>query len=78
LAINVFTYILWFVLATIVIGLLDYDVTALIAGAGIVGLAIGFGAQGLVSDIVTGFFILLEKQLEVDEYITVAGIDGIV
>ncbi|MBU9720519.1 MULTISPECIES: mechanosensitive ion channel family protein [Bacillaceae] len=78
LANNAFTYVLWFILATIIIGLFDYDVTALIAGAGIVGLAIGFGAQGLVSDIVTGFFILLEKQLEVEEYITVAGIDGIV
>ncbi|MBB5172250.1 mechanosensitive ion channel family protein [Texcoconibacillus texcoconensis] len=78
LAQNVFGYALLFVLITIVIGLFDYDVTALIAGAGIIGLAIGFGAQGLVSDVVTGFFILLEKQLEVDEYITVAGVDGIV
>ncbi|MBU9710267.1 mechanosensitive ion channel family protein [Evansella tamaricis] len=78
LALNAFTYVLWFILATIVIGIFDYDVTALIAGAGIIGLAIGFGAQGLVSDIVTGFFILLEKQIEVEEYITVAGIDGIV
>ncbi|CAM5231592.1 hypothetical protein BSAF29S_04720 [Bacillus safensis subsp. safensis] len=50
----------------------------LLAGAGVVGLAIGFGAQGLVSDIVTGFFILLEKQFDVGEYITVAGFDGIV
>ncbi|UCZ51895.1 mechanosensitive ion channel family protein [Bacillus shivajii] len=78
LASNTFSYILIFILATIIIGIFEYDVTALIAGAGIVGLAIGFGAQGLVSDVVTGFFILLEKQLEVDEYVTVAGIDGVV
>ncbi|WP_096189298.1 mechanosensitive ion channel family protein [Evansella halocellulosilytica] len=78
LASNAFSYILLFILITFIVGIFEYDVTALIAGAGIVGLAIGFGAQGLVSDIVTGFFILLEKQLEVEEYVTVAGIDGIV
>ncbi|WP_096435611.1 mechanosensitive ion channel family protein [Alteribacter populi] len=78
LSINIFSYVLLFIVVTIVIGLFDYDVTALIAGAGLVGLAIGFGAQGLVSDVVTGFFLLLEKQLEVEEYVTVAGIDGVV
>ncbi|GEL08163.1 mechanosensitive ion channel family protein [Salisediminibacterium halotolerans] len=78
LALNVFSYILLFILATLIVGIFEYDVTALIAGAGIVGLAVGFGAQGLVSDIVTGFFILLEKQLEVEEYVTVAGLDGVV
>ncbi|MFA9557283.1 mechanosensitive ion channel family protein [Evansella sp. AB-rgal1] len=78
LAHNVFNYIILFIVATFLIGIFGLDVTALIAGAGIVGLAIGFGAQGLVSDVVTGFFILLEKQLEVDEYVTVAGVDGIV
>ncbi|WP_280769149.1 mechanosensitive ion channel family protein [Salipaludibacillus daqingensis] len=75
---NLFSYVLLFVLITFIVGIFEYDVTALIAGAGIIGLAVGFGAQGLVSDIVTGFFILLEKQIEVDEYVTVAGLDGIV
>ncbi|MCT8139106.1 mechanosensitive ion channel family protein [Anaerobacillus sp. CMMVII] len=78
LALNVFTYFLIFFLLTIVIGIFDYEIAPLIAGAGIIGLAIGFGAQGLVSDVVTGFFILLEKQIEVDDYVTMAGLDGIV
>jgi moderate conductance mechanosensitive channel len=78
LAGNIFSYILIFVVITLIVGVFEYDVTALIAGAGIVGLAIGFGAQGLVSDIVTGFFILLEKQIDVEEYVTLAGLDGIV
>lgn len=78
LALNIFTYFLIFFLFTIVIGIFEYDIAPLIAGAGIVGLAIGFGAQGLVSDIVTGFFILLEKQIEVDDYVTMAGLDGVV
>lgn len=78
LAQNVYTYFLIFFLLTIIIGIFDYDIAPLIAGAGIIGLAIGFGAQGLVSDIVTGFFILLEKQIEVDDYVTMAGLDGVV
>lgn len=78
LTINVFTYVLIFILVTIVIGIFDYEIAPLIAGAGIIGLAIGFGAQGLVSDVVTGFFILLEKQIEVDDYVTMAGLDGVV
>lgn len=75
---NLFSYVLLFIFITFILGIFEYDVTALIAGAGIIGLAVGFGAQGLVSDIVTGFFILLEKQIEVDEYISVAGLDGVV
>ncbi|AOM83331.1 mechanosensitive ion channel family protein [Salisediminibacterium beveridgei] len=78
LSVNIFSYILIFILITLIAGVFEYNVSALIAGAGIVGLAIGFGAQGLVSDVVTGFFILLEKQIEVDEYISVSGLDGIV
>ena len=75
---NVYTYILLFIFITMVFGVFDIELAPLIAGAGIIGLAIGFGAQGLVSDVVTGFFILLEKQIEVDEYVSTAGYSGIV
>ncbi|MEW6697401.1 MAG: mechanosensitive ion channel family protein [Bacillota bacterium] len=49
-----------------------------LAGAGILGLAVGFGAQNLVRDIITGFFILFEDQFAVGEYVTAAGITGTV
>ncbi|WP_221563946.1 mechanosensitive ion channel family protein [Alkalihalobacillus sp. TS-13] len=75
---SVFSYALIFILVVAVMGTFELDVTGLLAGAGIIGLAIGFGAQGLVSDVVTGFFILLEKQLDVGDYVTAAGFDGIV
>ncbi|SDN23173.1 mechanosensitive ion channel family protein [Alkalicoccus daliensis] len=78
LALNVFSYVLIFIVITLIVGVFEYDIAPLIAGAGIIGLAIGFGAQGLVSDVVTGFFILLEKQIDVEEYVTLAGLDGIV
>ncbi|WP_026700064.1 mechanosensitive ion channel family protein [Salibacterium aidingense] len=78
LSINVFSYVLLFIFITILIGIFGLEIAPIIAGAGIVGLAVGFGAQGLVSDIVTGFFILLEKQVDVEDYVSAAGIDGVV
>lgn len=78
LSINAFSYVLIFVFITIVISIFGLNPTGLIAGAGVVGLAIGFGAQGLVSDVVTGFFLLLEKQIDVDDYVTAGGVDGVV
>ncbi|GAE29902.1 mechanosensitive ion channel family protein [Halalkalibacter hemicellulosilyticus] len=78
LSVNAFSYVLIFIFITIIISIFGLDATGLIAGAGVIGLAIGFGAQGLVSDVVTGFFILLEKQIDVGDYVTAGGIDGIV
>ncbi|WP_243293045.1 mechanosensitive ion channel family protein [Bacillus sp. FJAT-47783] len=78
LSLNAFSYSLVFIFVVTVFQVLGYDVTALLAGAGVVGLAIGFGAQGLVSDVVTGFFLLLEKQIDVGDYVTTGGYSGIV
>ncbi|HLS09543.1 mechanosensitive ion channel family protein [Lentibacillus sp.] len=78
LLLNLFSYSMFFVFVLMMFGILGIPLGPLLAGAGIIGLAIGFGAQGLVSDIVTGFFILLERQLEIDDYVTTAGYDGIV
>ncbi|WP_223700405.1 mechanosensitive ion channel family protein [Sutcliffiella deserti] len=79
LTFNIFTYALTFFLVVMVLeNIFDVQTTAILAGAGILGLAIGFGAQGLVSDVVTGFFLLLEKQVDVDDYVTTAGFSGIV
>ncbi|UOR12991.1 mechanosensitive ion channel family protein [Halobacillus amylolyticus] len=78
ISVNLFGYVLLFVLIVMLLSAININIGPLLAGAGIVGLAIGFGAQGLVSDIVTGFFILLERQIEVDDYVTAGGYDGIV
>lgn len=78
LSLNIFSYVLFFIFIVMVFEIFDYDATAILAGAGVIGLAIGFGAQGLVSDVVTGFFLLLEKQIDVDDYVTTAGFSGIV
>src|SRR5688572_8814035 len=54
------------------------DVATLIAGAGIVGLAIGFGAQSLVKDLISGFFLLLEDVVRVGDVATVGETTGTV
>jgi small-conductance mechanosensitive channel len=54
------------------------DTTGLLAGAGLAGLAIGFGAQSLVRDIINGFFILFEDHFAVGDYVSVGDVSGIV
>jgi len=60
------------------VGSLGIDTTPLLAGAGIVGLAIGFGAQKLVTDIVSGVFFLIDDAFRVGEYVDVGGTMGTV
>lgn len=48
----------------------------MVAGAGMVGLAVGFGAQSLIQDVLGGFFILMENQLAVGDSVTVSGVTG--
>ncbi len=54
------------------------NVAPLLAGAGIVGIAIGFGSQKLVQDLITGLFLLLENTVQVGDFVTVSGLSGTV
>ncbi|NMA55597.1 MAG: mechanosensitive ion channel family protein [Firmicutes bacterium] len=75
---SILRYTVFFIGALVVLDAAGVPITSLIAGAGIVGLAVGFGAQNLVRDVMTGFFILLEDQYGIGDYVNVAGEDGIV
>ncbi len=75
---NVLTYVVYFIAIIMVLETLSLDVGALLAGAGIVGLAVGFGAQNLVRDIITGFFIIFEDQFSVGDFIRVSTFEGTV
>ena len=55
---------------------LGVNIAPLLAGAGILGVAIGFGAQKLVQDLITGIFLLLENALQVGDQVNVAGLAG--
>ncbi|HEY0423214.1 MAG TPA: mechanosensitive ion channel domain-containing protein [Rhodopila sp.] len=54
------------------------NIAPLLAGAGIVGVAIGFGSQKLVQDLITGIFLLLENAMQVGDSVTVSGLSGVV
>ncbi|WFU56665.1 mechanosensitive ion channel [Bradyrhizobium pachyrhizi] len=54
------------------------NVAPLLAGAGIVGIAIGFGSQKLVQDLITGLFLLIENTVQVGDNVTVSGLSGVV
>lgn len=77
LVLSLVKYVIYFIAFT-TIAKLFVDITGLVATAGIGGLAIGFGAQNLVRDIITGFFILFEEQFNVGSLIQLDGISGIV
>jgi small-conductance mechanosensitive channel len=74
-----FMLVVFVVLATLIIlSSIGVDIGPLIAGAGVVGLAIGFGAQTLVKDIIAGMFFLIDDAFRVGDYIEVGGTKGMV
>ncbi|MBM6616923.1 mechanosensitive ion channel family protein [Bacillus suaedaesalsae] len=78
LLINILTYVIYFISFIMILEVFTINVTALLAGAGVAGLAIGFGAQNLVRDIITGFFIIFEDQFSVGDYIRTGTFEGTV
>jgi moderate conductance mechanosensitive channel len=75
---NVITYVLYFIALIMVLDTFGVEVKAILAGAGIVGLAVGFGAQSLVKDVITGFFIIFEDQFAVGDYVRIGNFEGYV
>nr|WP_289215726.1 mechanosensitive ion channel family protein [Halobacillus campisalis] len=75
---NALSYIVYFTAFIMILETFTLDIGALLAGAGIAGLAIGFGAQNLVRDIISGFFIIFEDQFSVGDFIQTSGVEGIV
>lgn len=75
---SIVKYIVWFIVIMVILSSLGVDLTPFIASAGVVGLAIGFGAQEIVRDFISGFFIIFDGEFEVGEVIEVDGFKGTV
>jgi len=75
---NAFTIALVVLASMLVLAQLGMNIAPLLAGAGVLGLAIGFGAQKLVQDVITGAFIQLENVMNEGDVVTVGGITGVV
>ena len=70
--------LLWSIFLLILLSKININIGPILASAGIVGLAVGFGAQELVRDFISGFFILLEDQLRTGDYAIINGTTGLV
>lgn len=75
---NVVAYVVYFIAVVSILATFTIDITGLIAGAGVLGLAVGFGAQNLVRDVITGFFIIFEDQFSVGDYVRIGAAEGTV
>lgn len=76
LIVSVTRYFIWFIVIMVILSNLGVDLTPFIASAGVIGLAIGFGAQEIVRDFMSGFFIIFDGEFEVGEVIEVSGFKG--
>jgi len=75
---NMARAILLVITALLVVGQLGFNISPLIASAGVLGLAISFGSQSLARDFVTGFFLQLEHQFALGDVIRIGGVEGTV
>lgn len=78
LAANLVRYIAIIVIVIGVLSMLNVDMPTILAGLGVIALIIGFGAESLIADVVTGFFILVDNQYNVGDIIEVGGFRGTV
>ena len=69
---------LWVAVGLVILSQIGLNIAPILAGAGIIGLAVGFGAQNLVRDIISGFFIILENQVRVGDVAVLNGVGGLV
>ena len=75
---SIFSYIMFFILVTIILSIFGVDVTSLLAAAGVVGIALAFGAQTLVKDLLAGLFIWGEGTIAVGDLVSINDLDGTV
>ncbi|MBR1606343.1 MAG: mechanosensitive ion channel family protein [Clostridia bacterium] len=73
---SIISYLMYFFVALVVLRIFGIDLTSLLAVAGIGSIAIGFGAQTLVKDIISGLFLWMEGNLNVGDVVTVGGYNG--
>ncbi len=75
---SIFSYIVFFIVIAIVLTLFGMDVSSMLAAAGVVSIAVAFGAQTLVKDLLAGLFIWSEKSIAVGDIVSINGMDGTV
>ena len=75
---SIFNYIMYFIIITITLSIFGVNVSSLLAVAGVGGIAISFGAQTLIKDIISGMFIWMEGSITVGDVVTINNLSGVV
>lgn len=78
LVLSLVKYLFWFIMVMMILSELGIDLAPVLASAGILGFAVGFGAQELIKDLISGFFIVFENAFDVGDVIQVGGFKGTV
>ena len=73
---SVIGYVLFFVFGVTLLKAVGFDIMPFITTAGVIGLAVGFGSQKLVKDVISGFFIIIDDLFVVGDTVTIAGVTG--
>lgn len=76
LLISIIRYVVWFIVILLILSEMNVNVTPFLASAGVIGLAVGFGAQEIVRDFISGFFIIFEGSFNVGDIVEVDGFKG--
>jgi len=74
--VSVGNVVIYTIVLLMVLGMFNFDIRPILAGAGIIGLAVGFGAQSLVKEFVAGLFILIEGQYGVGDKVKIGSMEG--
>ena len=75
---SIATYVIYFIAIITCLDMVGFSIMTILAGAGVVSLAVAFGAQSIVEDLMSGIFIVLENQYSVGEFVSIDGILGTV
>ena len=70
------TIIIWIIAFVMVLGVIEIDISPLLATLGIAGLALGFAVQNIIRDYIQGFFIVMEDWYRIGDWVTIAGMEG--
>jgi small conductance mechanosensitive channel len=73
-----FFVLIWIIAALMILKEMNFDVRPLLAGAGVAGVAIGFGAQNIIKDVLGGVFMMMENQIRVNDIVVINGKTGLV
>lgn len=70
--------VLWAIGALVILNILHIDIGPILAAAGVLGLAVSFGAQSMVKDVISGLFMLIENQIRIGDVVQINGTGGLV